>query len=182
MGVRLAVGFALGIATVDAIVGLLFGLAGFAVLRALAELLPLTYAFLAVVLAVVGLALLRVIRLTVPVLAPTPNAARTFIRSYLVGLPFGLSTCPACTPLLLPVVGAAASTADPLMGGVLMLTFGIARGIPIVLVGGLAASVKHLRRTRKFVLWVERISGILLLLAAAYFAYQATVYAGWIAP
>jgi hypothetical protein len=35
------------------------------------------------------------------------------------------------------------------------------------LVGGLAGSVKHLRRTRTFVLWVERISGILLLVAAA---------------
>ncbi len=165
-----------------AIVGVLFGIAGFAVLRALAELLPLAYAFLAVMLAIVGLTLLRVIQLTVPVLAPTLNPARTFIRSYLVGLPFGLSTCPACTPLLLPVVGAAASTADPLMGGILMLTFGIARGIPIVLVSGLAASVRRLRRTRTFVLWVERISGILLLLAAAYFAYQAAAYAGWIAP
>lgn len=182
MGVRVAAGFALGIATVDAIVGVLFGLAGFAVLRALAELLPLAYAFLAVMLAIASLALLRVIRLTIPVLAPTSNTARSFLGSYLVGLPFGLSTCPACTPLLLPVVGAAASTADPLTGGVLMLTFGVARGIPIVLVGGLAGSVKHLRRTRAFVLWVERISGILLILAAGYFAYQATIYAGWIAP
>ena len=182
MGIRLAAGVALGIATVDAVVGALFGLVGFAVLRALAELLPLAYGLLAVMLAIGGLALLRVIRMTVPVLAPTPNPARTFIRSYWVGLPFGLSTCPACTPLLLPVVGAAASTADPLMGGVLLLTFGIARGIPIVLVGGLAASVKHLRRTRTFVQWVERTSGILLLLAAAYFAYQAAIYAGWIAP
>lgn len=181
-GVRLAAGFALGIATVEAIVGVLFGLAGFAALRALAELLPLAYAFLAVMLVIASLALLRVIRVTVPVFAPTPNPARTFIGAYLVGLPFGLSTCPACTPLLLPVVGAAASTADPLMGGTLMLTFGIARGIPIVLIGGLAGSVKHLRRTRTFVLWVERISGILLLLAAGYFAYQAAVYAGWIAP
>jgi membrane protein YqaA with SNARE-associated domain len=40
MGVRLAAGFALGIATVDSIVGVSFDLAGFAVLRALAELLP----------------------------------------------------------------------------------------------------------------------------------------------
>jgi cytochrome c-type biogenesis protein len=35
----LSAGFALGIATVDAVLGALFGLAGFAVLRALATLL-----------------------------------------------------------------------------------------------------------------------------------------------
>jgi cytochrome c-type biogenesis protein len=182
VGVRLAAGFALGVATVDALVGILFGVAGFAVLRALAELLPAAYALLAVMLVIMGLALLRVMRVTIPALVPAPNRAHTFVGSYLVGLPFGLSTCPACTPLLLPVVGAAASTADPLMGGVLMLTFGVARGIPIVLVGGLAGSVKHLRRMRRFVLWVERISGIVLLAAAAYFAFRAAVYAGWIAP
>jgi cytochrome c-type biogenesis protein len=93
----------------------LFGLVGFAVLRALAELLPLAYAVLAVALAIASLALLRVIRVTIPVFAPTTNPARSFLGSYLVGMPFGLSTCPACTPLLLPVVGAAASTADLLM-------------------------------------------------------------------
>ena len=40
--------------------------------------------------------------------------------------------CPACTLLLLPVVAAAAATADPVMGAVLMFLFGLARGIPIV--------------------------------------------------
>lgn len=181
-GVRLAVGFALGIATVDALVGALFGLAGFTVLRALASILALAYAVLAAMLAIAGLALLRVIRVPIPVLSPSPSASRSFIGSYLVGLPFGLSTCPACTPLLLPVVAAAASTADPVMGGVLMFTFGVARGIPIVLAGGLAGSVSHLRRTRKFIVWVERVSGILILAAALFFLFQAAVYAGLLAP
>lgn len=181
-GVRLAAGFALGIATVDALLGALFGLAGFAVLRALASALGLAYAVLAAILAVMGLALLRVIRVPIPVLAPSPFARRTFIGSYLLGLPFGLSTCPACTPLLLPVVAAAASTADPVMGGVLMFTFGLARGIPIVLAGGLAGSVTHLRRTRRFVVWVERVSGVLILVAALYFVLQAAIYAGLLPP
>ena len=181
-GTRLAIGFALGIATVDAVVGALFGLAGFAALRALASILSLAYALLAAMLAVTALALLRIIHIPIPVLAPEQSSSRTFIGSYLIGLPFGLSTCPACTPLLLPVVAAAASTADPVMGGVLMFTFGIARGIPIVLAGGVAGGVTHLRVLRRFVVWVERVSGVLLLAAALYFLLQAAVYAGWIAP
>jgi|SRR5688572_3736762 len=181
-GLRLACGVALGIATIDALIGALFGLAGFAVLRVLANALAFAYAFLGAVLAVVGLALLRVIHISIPVLSPSLSSRRTFLGSYLIGLPFGLSTCPACTPLLLPVVAAAASTADPVMGGILMFTFGIARGIPIVLAGAVAGRVSHLRRTRRFILWVERVSGILVLAAAAYFLLQAAIYAGWLKP
>jgi cytochrome c-type biogenesis protein len=181
-GFWLAMGFALGIASMDALLGALFGFAGFAVMRTLARLLAPAYATLGVIMAVSGLALLRVIRVVVPVLAPRDRPARSFLGSYLLGLPFGLSTCPACTPLLLPVVAAAASTGDPFMGAVLMFTFGVARGIPIVLAGTLAGLATRLRHTRRFVVWVERIGGALLLAAALYFFYQAGVYAGWLPP
>ena len=66
-------------------------------------------------------------------------------RSAAVGI--ALSTCPARTPLLLPVT-AAAGSADPLMGAVLMGTFGIARGVPIVIAGALAGAATQFPRTR----------------------------------
>jgi cytochrome c-type biogenesis protein len=179
-GFWLSAGFALGIATVDAVLGALFGLAGFGVLHVLVRFLAVAYALLGIALIIIGLALLRLIHLTIPVLTPKSAPASTFIGSYLLGLPFGLSTCPACTPLLLPVVAAAAGTADPLMGSVLMFTFGVARGIPIVIAGTLAGSLAHLRHTRRFALWAERVGGALTLAAAAYFTYQATLYAGWL--
>jgi cytochrome c-type biogenesis protein len=181
-GLWLSAGFALGIATVDAVLGALFGLMGLAVLRVLVSYLGVAYVLIAVVLTVIGLSLLRVIHIVIPALVPSASSNRSFFGSYLLGLPFGLSTCPACTPLLLPVVGAAAFTADPLMGAVLMFTFGLARGVPIVLAGSVAGTLAHLRRTRGFILWVERTGGVLMLAAAAYFLYQAAVYAGWLAP
>jgi cytochrome c-type biogenesis protein len=181
-GFWLSAGFALGIATVDAVLGALFGLAGFAVLRVLASFLAVAYGLLGVILALTGLALLRVIHIVIPVLAPSPKATRSFVGSYLLGLPFGLSTCPACTPLLLPVVVAAASTADPVLGAALMFTFGLARGIPLVAAGTAAGTLAQLRRTRGFIRWAERAGGVLMLAAALYFLYQATVYAGWLSP
>jgi cytochrome c-type biogenesis protein len=181
-GVWLSVGFALGIATVDAVLGALFGLAGFAVLRVLVSYLALAYAVLAIVLTVTGLALLRIIYIVIPVIAPSAKPTGSLLGSYLLGLPFGLSTCPACTPLLLPVVAGAATTADPLMGAALMGTFGLARGIPIVIAGTAAGTLGHLRHTYRFTLWVERAGGALLLAAALYFFYQAAVYAGWLSP
>ncbi len=179
-GLWLSVGFALGIATVDALIGALFGLAGFAVMRVLASLLALAYAFLGALLLIIGLALLHLVHVTVPVFAPSIRPARTFFKSYLLALPFGLSTCPACTPLLLPVVLAAATTADPIMGATLMFMFGVARGVPIVVTGSVAGRLFHLRHTREFIRWAERVGGALMFATAFYFLYQAAVYAGWL--
>lgn len=181
-GLWLSAGFALGIATVDAILGALFGLLGLAVLRVLVSFLGLAYALLAIILTIIGLALLHVVHIVIPMLSPSANSTKTFLGSYLLGLPFGLSACPACTPLMLPVVGAAALTADPLMGATLMLTFGLARGVPIVLAGTVAGSLAHLRHTGTFTRSVERLGGVLMLAAAAYFFYQAAIFAGWLAP
>lgn len=181
-GLWLATGFVLGIATIDMILGALFGLAGFAVLRILASYLALSYFLLAAVLIVIGLALLRLVHIVVPTFAPSPKSARGFVGSYLLGLPFGLSTCPACTPLLFPVVVAAAGTASPLMGAVLMATFGLARGVPIVVAATIAGSAAHFRQTRAFTLWAERIGAALVFAAALYFLYQAALYAGLLKP
>lgn len=181
-GLWLSIGFALGIATTDAVIGALFGLAGFAVMRMLASFLALAYALLAVLLIVAGLALLRLIHITIPMFAPSIRPARTFLGSFVLGIPFGLSTCPACTPLILPIVLAAASTADPVMGAMLMFSFGIARGIPIVVTGTVAGKISRMRQTTTFIQWVERIGGGLMLAAAVYFLYQAAWYAGWLSP
>ena len=179
-GLWLSAGFVLGIVTIDTLLGATFGLAGFAVLRFLASYLALTYLLLAIILIVMGLALLRVIHIIIPTLAPSAKPTRGFIGSYLLGLPFGLSTCPACTPMLFPVVAAAAATASPLMGAVLMATFGLARGVPIMVAATVAGSVAHFKHTRPFTLWAEQIGAALVFAAAVYFLYQAALYAGWV--
>lgn len=181
-GLWFAVGFVLGIATVDAILGALFGLAGFAVMRVLARYLAAAYALLAVILVVAGLVLLRLVYIVIPTLAPSAKPTRGFVSSYLLGTPFGLSTCPACTPLLFPVAAAAAGTADPLLGAVLMATFGLARGIPVVVAATIAGSLAAFSHTRLFTLWVERIAAALMFAAALYFFYEAGLYAGWLTP
>jgi cytochrome c-type biogenesis protein len=177
-GLLLSIGFVLGIATVDAILGALFGLAGFGVMRILASYLAIAYGLLAVILIVTGLALLRVIHIIIPTLSPSARPTHSFVGSYLLGLPFGLSTCPACTPLLFPVAAAAAGTADPLMGAVLMAIFGLARGIPVVVAATMAGSLAASGHTRRFTLWAERIGAALMFAAALYFVDQAALYAG----
>jgi cytochrome c-type biogenesis protein len=84
--------------------------------------------------------------------------------------------------LLFPVAAAAAGTADPLMGAVLTATFGVARGIPIVVAATMAGSLAGFRHTRPFTLWAERTGAALMFAAALYFLYQAALFAGWLKP
>jgi cytochrome c-type biogenesis protein len=58
------------------------------------------------------------------------------------------------------------------MGAVLMFVFGLARGVPIVAAGTVVGTLAHLRRTGPFTRWVERLSGALLLVAAAHFSMK----------
>jgi cytochrome c-type biogenesis protein len=181
-GLWLSAGFVLGMATVDAAIGALFGFLGFAVIRVLAGYLALTNLLLALLLVILGLALLRKIRIVTPVLRPALRRIDTFKGAYLLGVPFGLSACPACTPMLLPILGAAAASGSPWWGALLLFIFGIARGVPLLVAGAAAGALTGLERFARWVPTIERVSGILLLIAALYFLYQSGAAAGFVPP
>jgi len=181
-GLVLALGFVLGMSTVDAAIGALFGYLGYAVIGFLTSYTALTNLFIALLLAVFGLALLRKIRIRFPVLKPALRRAESFQGAYALGIPFGLSTCPACTPMILPILGAAAATGTPWLGAILLFVFGISRGIPLLAVGTVVGSATKTQRFSALVPAFERISGILLLLAALYFLYESAAYAGYVTP
>jgi len=181
-GLWLSIGFILGQATIDAAIGVLFGFIGLTVIVTIARYLAVTNLVIAVILVVLGLALLRRIHIVVPVLRPQVRRVDTFAAAYALGVPFGLTTCPACTPMVLPVLGAAAATGSPWLGGLLLFVFGIARGVPLIAVG---AAVQAVNRVPRLTLWmptVERAGGILLLVAAAFFVYQSAAFAGLVPP
>ncbi len=181
-GLRLSAGFALGLATVDAVIGVFFGFLGFTIIRILAGSLAITNLVLAILLVVLGLALLRKIHIVIPVLRPRPRQVDSFKAAYALGIPFGLSVCPACTPMVLPILGAAAVSGTPWLGGLLLLVFGLARGVPLLIVGAATERIKAMSRFAMWVPKIERASGVLLLLAAVYFLYQSAVYGLLLAP
>jgi cytochrome c-type biogenesis protein len=181
-GLLLSAGFVLGQATIDAAIGILFGFIGLAVIIALARHLALTNLLLAAILLFLGLALLRKIHIVVPVLRPEARRVDSFAAACALGVPFGLTTCPACTPMVLPVLGAAATTGSPWLGGILLFIFGLARGIPLLLVGAATQVVKRAPRFTYWVPTIERAGGIVLLIAALFFLYQSAVYFGLVPP
>ena len=181
-GLLLSAGFILGQATIDAGIGILFGFLGLTVIITIARYLALTNLLIAAILVLLGLALLRKIHIVLPVLRPEARRVNTFAAAYALGVPFGLTTCPACTPMVLPVLGAAAATGSPWLGGLLLFVFGIARGLPLLLIGVAAQAAKRVPRFTLWVPMIERAGGVLLLIAALYFLFQSAVYSGLVPP
>lgn len=177
-GLLLAAGFVLGQATVDAGIGILFGFLGLTVVITIARNLALTNLLIATILVVFGLALLRKIHITLPVLRPKARRVGSFAAAYALGVPFGFTTCPACTPMVLPVLGAAAVTGSPWLGGLLLFVFGLARGLPLLLIGAAAQAAMRMPRFTLWVPTIERAGGILLLIAGLFFLYQSAAYWG----
>ncbi len=173
-----ALGFALGIATADALIGALFGLFGQAVIAVLGRNLGLMNLLIGLLLAAVGLAMLRVIRVPWLRLNAQPRELKSFGGAFALGLPFGFSTCPACTPMTLPILAAAAATGSLWLGAALMFVFGLARGAPLLVAAVATDLVKLVPRFAPALPRIERTGGVLVLLAAAYFFYLSAFQAG----
>jgi len=173
-----ALGFALGIAAADALIGALFGLFGQAVIAVLGGNLVLVNLLFGLVLAAVGLAMLRVIRVPWLRLNAQPRELKSFGGAFALGLPFGFSTCPACTPMTLPILAAAAATGSLWLGAALMFAFGLARGAPLLVAAVATDLAKLVPRVAPLLPRIERVGAVLVLLAAAYFFYLSAFQAG----
>lgn len=168
---RLSAGFVSGIAFVDVIIGALFATAGAVALRFFAERLPIFYAIIVVVLLALGLMMLRVWRPNLPALKPRLDVHedRSVRGAFLLGVPFGLIACPACTPLLLPVALGAAATGAAWYGAALMGAFAIGRGLPLVALGTSTGELRTMREFGQYIPWIEKGIGLLLLAGAAFY-------------
>jgi len=179
-GFKLASAFALGMATVDAGLGLLFGFLGYYYGRTLSAYLGISNILVGLLLLVIGLALLRVVTIRIPLPLPTPSKVKTVPGAYLLGIPFGLAVCPACTPLVLPVIAGVSATGLPFLAAALLFVFGLGRGVPLVLVGSATGYFQSLAGLQRGMRTLERLGGVALILTAAWFLYQGARYKGFI--
>ncbi len=169
---RSSAGFVGGIVTVDVAMGALFATIGIAAISFFSRNLPVWYAILTMILLGLALVLLRIWKIRMPVFRPKLHEVRSVRGAYLMGLPFGLIACPGCTPLLLPVALGAAATGNAVYGAALMGAFALGRGIPLVALGTSTAFLQRAREFARYVPWVEKTVGLLLLAGAAFFAKE----------
>ena len=175
-----ALAHVVGAALPMAALGVLLGLFGDVALAIVAEQVVAWYLLVALVCGVMGLLLTGLLVVPLPSYLPIPRPAASGRDAFLLGLPLGLAACPACTPMLFPIATAATLSGGPLYGGLLLLLFGIGRGIPVLVA---AASLETLRRLRGLIpvgLAAQRLAGWLLLaLSGLYLLQGLLVLAGW---
>ncbi|MGD1905571.1 MAG: cytochrome c biogenesis protein CcdA [Leptolyngbyaceae cyanobacterium] len=155
-------GFALGLATTLAILGLLAGTLG-RIYGQVGAGLPIVVSVLAILM---GLNLLEALPI------PLPNVGNVeflnqgmplIVKSYMLGLTFGIVASPCSTPVLATLLGWIAANEDPWFGAALLLAYTVGYVFPLVLAGSFTATIKRLLALRRWSGWITPASGVLLV-------------------
>ena len=154
--------FALGLATTLAILGIVATTIG-KVYGQIGVGLPVVVSLVAIAM---GLNLLEILPLRFPSLGATDWIGQDLprgLRSYLLGLTFGLIASPCSTPVLATLLTWVATTQNLVLGGGLLIAYAIGYVTPLVIAGTFTASIKKILELRRWSGWINPVSGALLL-------------------
>ena len=154
--------FSLGLATTLAILGIVAAVAG-KIYGQVGIGLPIVVSVIAILM---GLNLLEALPLQLPAWGGMDWISKDLpegVRSYLIGLTFGLVASPCSTPVLATLLAWISTTKDPLLGSVLLLSYTAGYVAPLILAGTFTASIKKLLELRRWSGWITPASGVLLV-------------------
>jgi cytochrome c-type biogenesis protein len=154
--------FALGLATTLAALGIVAAVAG-KIYGQVGIGLPIVVSIIAILM---GLNLLEALPLQLPAWGGMEWISKDLpegVRSYLIGLTFGLVASPCSTPVLATLLAWVSTTQDPLLGSVLLLAYTAGYVAPLILAGTFTASIKKLLEVRRWSGWITPASGALLV-------------------
>ncbi|BAB74821.1 cytochrome c biogenesis protein CcdA [Anabaena sp. FACHB-709] len=154
--------FALGLATTLAGLGVAAAMVG-KVYGQIGIGLPIIVSIIAILM---GLNLLEALPLQLPSFGDTNWISQDLppgVRSYGIGLTFGLVASPCSTPVLASLLGWVANTQDLILGAVLLISYTAGYVTPLILAGTFTASIKKLLELRRWSGWINPVSGALLV-------------------
>ncbi|MEL6438545.1 MAG: cytochrome c biogenesis protein CcdA [Cyanobacteria bacterium J06621_8] len=154
--------FALGLATTLAALGIVATTIG-KVYGQIGIGLPIVVSLVAIAM---GLNLLEILPLRFPSLGATDWIGDDLprgVRSYLLGLTFGLIASPCSTPVLATLLTWVATTQDLILGAGLLVAYAVGYVLPLVIAGTFTASIKKILALRRWSGWINPVSGALLL-------------------
>jgi len=127
--------------------------------------------FVAAVL--VGLALsmfgLWEIRLPMFLTRRTGSARHGSFGALFMGLTVGIVAAPCIGPFILGLLIYVGKIGNPLLGFLMFFTLGLGMGTPFILLGTVSGSISRLPKSGKWLDWVKKIFGYILILMAVYF-------------
>jgi cytochrome c biogenesis protein CcdA len=90
--------------------------------------------------------------------------------AFVVGVALGVVNCPACAGIITGVAVSAAALGSTTYSVLVMVALGIGHTLTLLLVSHLSLNV--VREAARSVTAIQRTGGVLLLLSAAFFAFQ----------
>ena len=120
------------------------------------------------VLIVLGLLWPGWIKLPLPSIAFRVKRANSGWGAFLLGLPFSLAICPACTPALIILLGVATSIGSPWFGALLLLAFALGRAVPIILGAWAVGWLENLKPLANIQKSFEIVGAIVMILSGLY--------------
>jgi cytochrome c-type biogenesis protein len=154
--------FSLGLATTLAILGI-FAVSVGRVYGQVGVGLPIVVSLIAIVM---GLNLLELVPLRFPNWGQSEWIDHNWprgVRSYLLGLTFGLVASPCSTPVLATLLAWVGAQQNLQLGVVLLLSYAAGYVSPLVIAGVFTASIKQFLELRRWSSWINPASGALLV-------------------
>lgn len=163
--------FVLGMAITYSVLGVTAALSG----RLFGALLGNVWvvAFVSFVLLTMGLSMLGVWQMTAPssLLGRIQEARDRMgvLGALFFGLVVGIVMAPCVGPAIVGLLAYVAAARSPALGFVLFFTFAMGMGLPYLFLGVFAGGLKSLPRPGPWMVWVERVFGLLLVGMALWF-------------
>lgn len=159
--------FALGLATTLALLGVFAALLG-KVYGQIGTGLPI---FVSAIAILMGLNLLEIVPLKFPHWDGSNWIKDYFpdsLKSYLLGLTFGLIASPCSTPVLISLLAFVTSSKNIVLSSFFLASYAIGYVFPLILVGTFTGLLKSLLNLRVFTQWINPLSGAVLLIFGIY--------------
>lgn len=131
----------------------------------------ITYAALATVAILGGVALLVRPNLLCRVPTGADRASRGPVSAFLLGIPLGMVNCPACAGVITGVTVAAATAGSTVYATTAMVVFGLGHTLALWLTSGLL--LRPVRVVARHAATVQRAGAVLLVGAGIFYAWQA---------
>jgi cytochrome c-type biogenesis protein len=168
-----AVAFVLGMTVADVGLGVLFAYIGQGVEAIFG---PRWDIVIGVVLIVLGLRWLNLLRFRTVGYEMEPKKPGSFGSAFLLGIPFSMSFCPFCTPILLSILSVAAATGKVWYSAALMVFFSLGRGLPLLVAGISTEALKRADLVQRYIPAFEKVGGAILIILGIYYLYSFSQY------
>lgn len=166
--------FIVGMIVTHVLLGLVAGLGG----KWAAEVTGRVWGlFLGPLLIVLGLVWAGWLRIPLPAFGFRASRPTAAWGAFLLGVPFAIAICPACTPALVVLLGVTAGLGSVLLGVVLLLAFALGRAVPLAIGAFAVGWIENLNSMARYRRGFE-IAGGLILIAMGLYMLNAILF--WI--